>query len=155
MKVYQPLRISLFVYDLIRLILMIRLLSVFGFSPVHEDSGIFPYLVYAVPQALFPLMTLFILIQFPVYESYIFLYIAGKTIGIVSVFAWIVFSFQNILTSLAVDMAETSAVLGGVLLLAATDALSIGGGVLLKNRLSRAKVPAAEGEQDAPESGGI
>jgi hypothetical protein len=155
MKIYRPLRISLFVYDLVRLILMIRLLSVFGLSLASEDSGIFPYLVYAVPQALFPLMTLFILLQFPVYDSYIVLYIAGKTIGIVSVFAWIVFSFLNILASLAVDAAETAAVLGGVLLLAATDALSIGGAVLLKNRLSRPEVPAAEGDQDAPEGGGI
>jgi hypothetical protein len=152
MKIYRPLRISLFIYDLIRLILMISLLSFFGLPRAEGESGVFPYLVYTVPQALFPLMALFILIQFPAYESYIFLYIAGKTIGIVAFFAWIMASFQNILVSLAINMKETSVILGSALLLTALDALSIWGGVLLKNKLYRRELQAVE---DVPEGGGI
>jgi hypothetical protein len=155
MKIYWPLRISLFLYDLIRLILLISLLSVFDLSREGGGSGFFPYLVYAAPHALFPLMTLFIWIQFPVYESYIFLYMAGKAIGIVSVFAWIISSFQNILVSLAAGTERMPVILGSALLLAVTDALSIWGGVLLKNKLYRTELPAAAVEQDAPEGGGI
>jgi hypothetical protein len=153
MKISWPLRLSLFIYDLIRLIMLISLLSVFGLPRAEGEGGVFPYLVYAVPQALFPLMTLFIWIQFPAYESYIFLYIAGKTIGIVSFFAWIIVSFQNILVALTTNIRGTPVIVGSALLLALTDALSIWGGIGLKTRLSRAELPAAE--PDAPEGGGI
>jgi hypothetical protein len=99
-------------------------------------------------------MSLFLWIQFPAYESYVFLYIAGKIIGIVSVFAWIIVSFQNILVSLAANMRETSVIVGGALVLTAADALSIWGGVLLKNKLCRAELPAAA-KEDIPEGGGL
>ncbi|MDR2069590.1 MAG: hypothetical protein LBP71_06950 [Spirochaetaceae bacterium] len=135
--------------------MMISLLSFFGLSPEGGAGGVFPYLAYAVPQALFPLMTLFIWLRYPAYESYIFLYIAGKTIGIVSVFAWIVSSFQNILISIAANTGGTPVILGSALLLAATDALSIWGGAVLKKKLSRTRLPAVAADQDAPEGGGI
>jgi hypothetical protein len=155
MKLYRPLRISLFLYDLIRLILMISLFSVFGLSLAGEETGVFPYLVYAAAHALFPLMTLFLWLQYSAYESYIFLYIAGKAIGIVSIFAWIISSFQNILVSLAAGTEGTPVIMGSALFLAAIDALSIWGGVLLKNKLYRTELPAAAVEENAPEGRGI
>jgi hypothetical protein len=98
-------------------------------------------------------MTLFLWIQLPVYESYLFLYVAGKTIGIVSVFAWIIASFQDILVSLAANTGGTPVILGSALLLAAVDGFSIWGGMLLKGKLFRKELPAAE--QNVPEGGGI
>lgn len=105
----------------------------------------FPYLVYVVPNALFPLMGFFLLIRPREYKAFIPLYLAGKTIVIVSVFGWTVFSFKNIFTS-AVSTGEFITLLGFVLGLTVLDMGSLLGSSLLKSKIDR---------QAAPESGEI
>jgi hypothetical protein len=158
MDVYRPLRVTLFFYDLFRLIVLLQLWL--SFAPLTgdvsggftADAGGFPYLAYAAPNGLFPLMALFLWIRLSEYQAYITLYIAGKTIGIVVFLGWLISSFQTIV--LAINE-ETVLVLGGWLFLTALDALSILGAVLLKNRLNRPEIPApmaviAAGEQNRP-----
>jgi hypothetical protein len=55
------------------------------------DSAI-PWLAFASPGALFPLMALFLWIDFRRYQAYIPLYIAGKCIGILTL---LVFSITS------------------------------------------------------------
>jgi hypothetical protein len=143
MEVYRPLRIVLFIYDLIRLIVMVRLLV--SFVPLNgaQDEEVFPYLFYAVPNGLFPLITLFLYIRVSLYKPFIPLYLAGKTMAMVAVFAWIIFSRQFIAQALAVNTDGTISIVGAAMLLAIGDFLSIAGGVFLKHRL----------DQASPESG--
>ncbi|MDR2632770.1 MAG: hypothetical protein LBC51_03995 [Treponema sp.] len=131
-------RILLFVGELFRLLLLLGVFTVLG--PLHEISGgglanrLFPYVVYVVPHALFPLMTYFVWIRLSLYRSYIPLYIAGKTISLVSLIGWAFFSLQGIISTLHIG---TRNMLGFILLLTATDAFSIFGGVLLQSKISR------------------
>jgi len=140
MEVYRPLRIVLFGYDLIRLIVMVSLLV--SFVPLNgaQDEGVFPHLFYAVPNGLFPLITLFLYIRVSLYKPFIPLYLAGKTLAMVAVFAWIIFSRQLIAQALAVNTDGTISIVGAAMLLAIGDFLSIVGGVILKHRLDRASL---------------
>jgi hypothetical protein len=138
MEVYRPLRIVLFGYDLIRLMVMVRLLVSFVPLSGTQDEGVFPHLFYAVPNGLFPLITLFLWIKVSLYKPFIPLYLAGKTLAMVAVFAWIIFSRQLIAHALAVNAGGTISIVGAAMLLAIGDFLSIAGGVILKHRLDRA-----------------
>jgi hypothetical protein len=82
MDIYRPLRVILFVYELLRLVI----LMVLGFTPVTPLT--FPWPMYAVPNALFPLMALFLLLSPPVYRVYLPLYVAGKAIALSAALGW-------------------------------------------------------------------
>ncbi|MDR2518572.1 MAG: hypothetical protein LBD13_04070 [Spirochaetaceae bacterium] len=153
MHIYGPLRASLFIYDIIRLILM----AAAALEPLREPSGtgtsaegLFPYAVYVVPNALFPLMTYFLLIRLALYRAYLPLYIAGKIIGAVSIIGWAAFSLRPFIPSaadavespsffalFALSAAERSLILvsGIMLLIAAGDALSAFAGLALNHKL--------------------
>jgi hypothetical protein len=141
MDVYGPLRMVLFVYEFFRLIVLLGVFAVLG--PLHGISGgggftnrLFPYVVYVVPNALFPLMTYFVWIRLSLYQSYVPLYIAGKTITLVAVIGWSVFCFSRIVAALSIG-ARGMGILGLILLLTATDGLSVLGGLLLQTKISR------------------
>jgi hypothetical protein len=154
MEVYRPLRLIFFIFDLIRLIVMISLLSAFVPTGSGDGGRVFPYLFYAVPNGLFPLITLFLWLRLSYYKSYIALYMAGKILAVVAVFAWLVFSIPGITQALSVNAQGTFTVIGTALLLAIGDALTVLGGVILKKRLLDAEAPkekALPGE--APEEG--
>jgi hypothetical protein len=53
----------------------------------------FPYMLYAAPNALFPLMSFFLMIRFGSSRNFIPLYITGKIIGVASLTSWIFFTF--------------------------------------------------------------
>jgi hypothetical protein len=142
---YLPLRLGLLIYDFFRLLFMLDLLISalpLGTSP---EAAYFPYLVYVVPNALFPLMGFFLLIRPREYKAYSSLYLAGKIIVIVSIFGWIVFSFKHFFTS-AVPMRELAALLTLALGLSILDTASLLGNSLLKSKINR---------EPAPESGKI
>jgi hypothetical protein len=151
MDIYGPLRVALFIYECFRFMIMIGMFAVLGpgqgmlgGSAFGEDM--FPYVIYMVPHALFPLMTCFLWIRFSVYKSYIALYIAGKTIMVVGIIGWGIFSLKSIITFNSMDW--TSIVAGLTLLLALTDVCSILGGLILQTKLHRL-------ETQVPKSGGI
>jgi hypothetical protein len=93
-----------------------------------------------VPHALFPLMTYFLWIRLSVYNSYIALYIAGKTIAVVSIISWYIFSVpafpkaDSMVTSLIMKRPDVL-IAGASLIMAALDALSIFGGLAIKHKL--------------------
>jgi hypothetical protein len=104
---------------------------------------LFPYMVYVVPNALFPLMTLFLWLRLELYRPYLALYAAGKTIAVVSAVVWVVFSVQTILGSLYIGGMEGLIVLGVVLFLIFADLFSLLGVWFLRGRLREAEIPAA------------
>jgi hypothetical protein len=137
MEIYRPLRVVLFGYDLIRLMVMIRLLVSFVPSEGTRGEGVFPYLFYAVPNGLFPLITFFLWIRVSLYRSFIPLYLAGKTLAIVAIFAWVIFSRQLIAQALAINTNGIISIVGAAMLLSIGDFLSIVGGAILKHKLNR------------------
>jgi hypothetical protein len=144
MDLYRPLRGVLFIYELARLLLVVGAAA--GFAGL-EGAGInhlFPYVVYLVPNALFPLMTLFLWLRLDLYRPYLALYIAGKTITVISAAIWVVFSVRNILGSLYAGGMDTLIILGIVCVLAFTALFSLLGGGFLWGKLRGADAPALE-----------
>jgi hypothetical protein len=135
MGTYQPLRLVFFIYDFFRLVIMTSLLVMFSPLASSHENGLFPYVFYAVPNGLFPLMSFFLCVNFWDYKPYIALYMAGKILAVVSVLAWFVFLLPRIALSFSMGSRTTFAVAGTALLLSIGDALSVLGGALLKKQI--------------------
>ena len=133
MDVYQPLRAGLFIYELLRLLLLL----VFSlFLPLEGQSGaFFPYLAYLSSNALFPLMALFLWLRPQEYRNYLTLYTAGKIIGVVSFYAWEFFSAREFPGM--ENMARSVVLLGGSVFISLADLLSVWGAWMLKNKWRR------------------
>jgi len=89
MNVYKPLRAGLFIYEIVRLFLLVVFMYLAtvesGFLPAGSNSGgFFPCNVYLSSNALFPLMALFLWLKPEEYRGYLTLYMAGKAIAVVS-----------------------------------------------------------------------
>jgi hypothetical protein len=168
---YRPLRIGLFIYDVVRMLVMLDVLV--ARIPLGEEAGLrwFPYLVYAAPNAIFPLMGLFLLIRPEAYRPFTHLYIAGKSVSLVSALGWIAFpfraalasnlpseaaSFRGLLTALLLYR-EWLFALGGILLLIVLDALSLLGEASLRKRLypEVPLEPPVPGEAVTPSGGSL
>jgi len=93
-KSFRLIPTVIFIYDCSRLFFLIALLGFF--LKLGPESGIikFPLLVYTAPNALFPLMSLFLLIHFDFSRAYIPLYITGKFLGLLCMMVWILFSLR-------------------------------------------------------------
>ncbi|MDR0589346.1 MAG: hypothetical protein LBG25_02245 [Spirochaetaceae bacterium] len=154
---YRPLRLGLLIYDFFRLLFMLELLiAIIPLGRTPETSW-FPYVVYVVPNALFPLMNFFLLIRPEEYRDYVFLYMAGKTMVIVSVVGWIVLSLHRMFISVT-PVSEFSKILGFVLCFIILDTASMLGSSFLKGKLYRKPPPEPEEtvEGDAiPEGRGV
>jgi hypothetical protein len=129
---YRPLRFVVFIYDFARLVVMTSLLITFAQPVSSHDGGVFPYMFYAVPNGLFPLMSFFLWVNLGAYKPFIALYIAGKILAVVSVFAWLIFSLPRISASFLENGRSLFIVTGTALLLSAGDALSVLGGAVLQ-----------------------
>jgi hypothetical protein len=152
MGTYRPLRLVFFIYDAIRLVVMTSLLITFVQPAPSDGGGVFPYLFYAVPNGLFPLMSFFLLVNLSAHKPFIALYMAGKIIAVVAVLAWLIFSLPRISLSFVEDARSIFAVAGTVLLLSAGDALSVFGGMALKRRMLDV-VSVDNGPEKVPEEG--
>ncbi|MDR2738337.1 MAG: hypothetical protein LBB68_00665 [Treponema sp.] len=133
MEPYRPLRLIFFIFDFIRLAVMISLLMTF--VPPAGSEQVFPYVFYTVPNGLFPLISFFLLFRLNAYKPYIALYMAGKILAVVAVFAWLIFSLPHIRSALSAVSRDAFTVIGTVLLLSAGDAFTILGGAILKKRI--------------------
>jgi hypothetical protein len=134
MGIFRPLRVVLFVYELVRLFLLTALASML--SPPLS----FPWPVYAVPNALFPLMALFLLIHLPVYKVYLPLYLAGKLISLSALLGWFFFSGINFIETAIFDPESFITVMGSMAFFFLGDALSAAGAFWLDIRI---KTPAS------------
>jgi hypothetical protein len=164
MGTYRPLRLIFFIYDSVRLIVMTSILVVFIQPASLHDGGVFPYMFYTVPNSLFPLMSLFLWVNLGAYKPFIALYMAGKILAVVSVFAWLMFSLPLISASFLEGRRATVIVAGTALFLSAGDALSVLGGAILKKHILNAALPrkpesalaqgpTGPGSGEAPEEG--
>ena len=140
MDVCRPLAAGLFLYECLRLLLLVFFLLTA--SPEGSVNGIYP--VYMSSNALFPLMALFIWLKPEEYKSYVTLYIAGKIIALVSFYAWEIFSFREFLK--AENLARNMFLFGGGVLLSLADILSVWGARTINKKLKGA---------EALESGGM
>ncbi|MDR2768697.1 MAG: hypothetical protein LBB82_10280 [Treponema sp.] len=85
----------LFVYDCFRLFVLLTALF-YLFNPGQAGIGgvTSPFLMYTAPNALFPLMSLFLLIRFEASKLYIPLYITGKLVALVCAAAWLIVNLR-------------------------------------------------------------
>ena len=90
-KGFNPVPMAVFIFDCSRFLFLLRLLALVpapgsGFGNIN-----LPLMMYAAPNALFPLMSFFLLIRFDVSRAYIPLYIIGKVLGLMCVLIWLFF----------------------------------------------------------------
>ena len=144
MDVQRPLRVGLFFYEIVRLLLLIACLFIpsleGGFNGGGMGSRTFsPQMVYLSANALFPLMALFLWLKPEEYRSYLNLYIAGKIIGLISFYAWEVFSFREFFRT--VNFFKNMILLGSSVLISLADILSVWGAWRLKNKIKQVLDP--------------
>jgi hypothetical protein len=146
---YRPLRGVIFFYDLLRLIAMIELAVLFALPVDGSGETFFPLLVYMSPNALFPLMALLFWLRPGEHKPCLFLYIAGKIVGIAANLGWLVFSYRNIMYDLITrgDF-RFRLVVGSALALGILDGLSVLGGFLLKGARTEARRIEGGGNAD-------
>jgi hypothetical protein len=145
MEPYRPLRLILFVYDFIRLLVMTSLLMAFAQPAGSEAGGAFPHVFYAVPNGLFPLMSFFLWRGLSAYKPYIALYMAGKILAAVAVLSWLAFSLPQIADALSSGGRGAFAIVGTALLLCAGDTLTVLGGAVLQKKIRNAAPPLGTG----------
>jgi hypothetical protein len=142
MDVYRPLRAALFFYELLRLLTLAAFFTFFSPLEGAVKGGIFPYLVYVTPNALFPLMTLFIWLKPGDYRNYLPLYTAGKVIAAAAFYGWGFFSLrpsglEYLRTASLANLAELLVLFGGGFLLNLFDILSVFGSWALARKFNR------------------
>jgi hypothetical protein len=126
MKTYRPLRAGLFVYECFRLFFLVAV-----FTVLRPGEGLFPWLVYAAPGALFPLMTLFLWLNISRYSAYLPLYAAGKWLSFFTAALWSVSFRQNIITAALAGNAMLFIMPGIVGILLFGDLLSAAAGLIV------------------------
>jgi len=89
MKVIRLLKPSLFIYEFIRIVILVNLLVL-----QVKDTSFLTKALLASPGALFPLMALFIWLDTDRYKAYLPLFLAGKGIGIFTLLGWSIITQQ-------------------------------------------------------------
>ncbi|MDR1307927.1 MAG: hypothetical protein LBK74_10190 [Treponema sp.] len=123
----RTVRTAVVIYDCSRLLFLVILLAAFtGSGPAGLFRGMgrnLPFMMYAAPQALFPLMSFFLLIRLEISKPYIPLYITGKAIGIMCLIFWLAAAFgpageipRSMSWALFMGAADLGTILGMVLL---------------------------------------
>jgi hypothetical protein len=149
MNEYKPLRAVLFFYEVLRVLLLAGLFVFFSPLEGAAKGGVFPFLAYVTPNALFPLMALFLWMRPEEFPSYVPLYLAGKVIAVIAIYAWgaLVFVPALALPLLGVEVGDVTAaiaLLSGGFIISLGDALSILAGSVLKRKTKSPNPPAAE-----------
>jgi hypothetical protein len=140
MNTYRPLRAVLFFYELLRLFLLAIFFAVFSPFEGAVKGRVFPYLAFVTPNALFPLITLFMWLKLEDYRNYLSLYSAGKVIGVAAFYAWGIFSLRAGPgpESLGISsQLEVIVLLGGSFFLNLGDILAVLGSRVLAKKISK------------------
>jgi hypothetical protein len=98
------LRLGIFFYDILRVFFLLTLLAGVTGDPSGPGGmfqgapgGIrFPYMVYASPNALFPLMAFFLLIRPGESAAFVPLYMTGKAVSAAALAGWALFAFVKL-----------------------------------------------------------
>jgi hypothetical protein len=144
MDVLRPLRAVFFLYEMLRLLILALFFAFFSPLEGAVKGGIFPFLVYVAPNALFPLMTLFMWLGPKDYRNYLPLYMAGKVIAVAAFYGWGIFALRS--PSLEqvrmANLAEVLVLSGGSFILNLFDVFSIIGSWVLAKKTYRMEDPA-------------
>jgi hypothetical protein len=139
MNVFRPLRAVFFLYEVLRLLALAVFFA--AFSPLEGavKGGVFPFLVYVTPNALFPLMTLFMWLGPKDYRNYLPLYMAGKVIVVAAFYGWGIFALRSpALEYLRMEnLAEVFVLFGGSFVLNLFDVFSVLGSWILARKIKR------------------
>jgi hypothetical protein len=134
------LRLAVFIYDCMRLFFLLTLLMIFT-GNADGNVGMFqgapawrfPYMVYAAPNALFPLMSLFLLLRFAESRAFLPLYMTGKLISVAALAGWmvaVIIEGRNLYAarwSLFLGAADLASAVGAILLRTAETAAPAAG----------------------------
>ncbi|MDR2747640.1 MAG: hypothetical protein LBB77_09375 [Treponema sp.] len=136
----QPLLWGLLIYEVLRLTVLIRIMA------GGTGDGEFPSLIFGVPNALFPLMALFMLMDFNRYMAYAPLYTAGKVLSILVLAGSGFFWRDKIIQTVLLEGPDLLYAAGGLLIIVLGDIFSVSGAVFLIFHSKRAiQGPAADG----------
>ena len=152
MDKYRPLRIGIFLYECLRLLLLV--IFVLGASPGAIDSGGgfapgggfasggnwpglngLPYVVYLSSNALFALIALFVWLKPEEYWNYLNLYMAGKIMALVTFYLWQLFHINEFWGT--ENLVVNVFLIWGCVIVSLTDMLSLWGARVLKNLFRR------------------
>jgi hypothetical protein len=134
MNVYRLIRGIFFLYELFRLLVLAVLFAVFLPLEGAVKGGMFPYLVYVSPNALFPLMTLFMWLRPGEYRNYLHLYMAGKVIAVAAFCGWGFFVPKS---SGLENLTELLILVGGSFVLSLCDIFSVFGSWALSGKTGK------------------
>jgi hypothetical protein len=88
---------AIFFYDCSRLLFLLTLLYTIQSTGLQMHISNLPLMMYSAPNALFPLMSFFLLIRSDGYGNFIPLYITGKVLALLCMLIWLFFVFQQII----------------------------------------------------------
>ena len=131
MDACRPLRAGLFVYECLRLFLLVVFVTAASMGNGLSVKG-FPYLVYLSSNTLFPMMALFLWLRPEEHRNYLSLYMAGKIIALVTFYLWQIFSSRDYWGT--ENLAVSAFLLWGSVIVSLTDMLSLWGAWVLKNK---------------------
>ena len=139
MGVHRPLGAGLFLYECLRLLMLVFFLLFASFESASSGS----YTVYMSSNALFPLMALFIWLKPDEYRNYITLYIAGKLVFLVSFYTWEIFTSRDFIRD--DNYMKNIVLLGGGALISLADILSVWRAWAINRNYRRAAAPESGG----------
>ena len=103
-----------------------------------EYGSFFPYMVFLSPNALFPLMSLFIWLNPSDYGKFLNLYMAGKIINVVLFFTWEFLNSRYF--SIDTNIIRSLVLLGGSALICFLDSFSIWGAWIINKKTVETEV---------------
>ena len=135
MDVYRPLGIGLFLYECLRLLMLVFFLLFASLESAMSGS----YTVYMSSNALFPLMALFIWLKPDEYSNYTTLYMAGKLVFLVSFYSWEIFTLRDFVRD--ENFISNIVLLGGGALISLADMLSVWGAWAINKKYRGTPIP--------------
>ena len=134
-KDYSTLRCIILVYDFIRLLLLVKMVSVFAPAIGTPGDKVVPFVAFMAPHAIYSLAAFFLWINPKTYAVYTSLYVTGKIIGIGAFVAWAVMFSSLIISSIGMNLRETVWTLGLTVILLFADICTIIGVSALQKRI--------------------
>jgi hypothetical protein len=123
---FQPLRWGLLVYEVFRLVILIRIMS-------GELLGNgFPSLIFGAANTLFILMALFMVVDFYRYSVYASLYTAGKIVTVITLISCGFFWQERIIRAIILE--DAAPLVERLATLTLGDLLTAAGGIFLALR---------------------
>ncbi|MDR2072923.1 MAG: hypothetical protein LBP60_05785 [Spirochaetaceae bacterium] len=148
-------RAAIFLYDCSRLFFLLILTGALS-GPLGMFRGVdqtFPYMTLAAPNALFPLMSFFLLFRFEISRPYLPLYISGKTLGLLSILLWLFFLFSQAGPSGLLELMDQDSArpMAWIFLTGIVDLGTILGMILLQINMPSKKAPESPSFPEAPQ----